>query len=404
MNIDFGNPYLTRLRQLFFRVWRPSVLILTLAAVVYLLYFRRLALLLPGYSAVELNSYFMSSSWHLISANPVNAPYFVPLWLFTAVAHHGLLATRAVAACFGTLAVVAFFIIIRPWYSFRIASLGTLLFATSAGFLHITRLGTPYVLQMGLLALFLCVLWYRRDRSHRTLITYVLVVVSGLLWYIPGLLWFEVLGAILLWPILLRQLQRAPKVHLANWALLLLVVLAPLIRAVVGNPHLLLTATGLPSSLNALPDVAANFYHAVLSIGIRGNGNPLLGVGHLPLLNAAELILGAVGAYAYLYRERSLRTVFLVGALAISLILMSFNPNTGFAALVPLLYFFIVHGLDHLLGRWFTVFPRNPIARITGVAVACCLLFFSIFYQVRAYFIAWPHTTATKQTFNLSKP
>jgi hypothetical protein len=141
-----------------------------------------------------------------------------------------------------------------------------------------------------------------------------------------------------------------------------------------------------------------------MSIGVRSDGNPLLWVGHLPLLTAVELAFGAIGIYCYLQRRRSLRALFLAGSILTSLVLISLGGNVGFACLVPLLYLLIVEGLDHLLDQWLTVFPRNPIARFTGVVVICIMLFFAVLYQVRAYFVAWPHSTATTQVFRLQQP
>ncbi len=404
MNTEMGKTVWVASQRWFFRLWRPAVLLLTLAAVVYLLYFRRLGILLPGYATPEINTYLQASNWHNIAVNPINAPYSVVLWLIAAVLHHNLVATRLIAAGFGILAVVAFFAVIRPWYSFRIASLGTLLFATSAGFLHMARLGTPQILQMSVLALLFGVLWYRRSREHRILIGYCLAVLCALLWYIPGMIWFEVLGLCFLWRTVAGQLQRMPKKHVLAWAGLFAVTLVPLGLATARKPELLLAAAGLPHNLDALSHLATNFAHAVLSIGIYSSSGPLIWLGHMPLLNAAERVLMALGLYVYLFQQRSRSGFFLLGATLLSLGLISCGATVGFATLVPLLYLFVVHGLDYLLKLWFTVFPRNPIARYSGVAIICVLLCFSILYQTRAYFIAWPHNTGTRETFSHTIP
>jgi len=398
--MNIGNPLPQSVQRLFFRAWRPSVLVLTLALIAYLLYFRHLGTLLPGYSAPELHAYLSSANWHAIAANPLNAPFTIPVWALTAVAHHHLLMTRIVAACYGILAVLAFFFIIRPWYSFRIASLGAILFATSAGFLHAARLGTPQILQMGVLALLAAAIWYKRSH-HRSIVSYAVLGVCALLWYVPGMVWFELLGCVLIWPSLWGQIRRTAALNLAGCAALFVAVLTPLILASLHKPQLWLAVAGLPHNLDALSHTGVNLLHNAAAIGIHGKGNPLSWVGHAPLLDAAERVLLALGAYAYLYRERSLRAFFTATAAVISLVLISFGNGVGFACLVPLLYLFIVHGLDHLLGRWFAVFPRNPIARLTGVTVICILLLFSILYQVRVYFVAWPHNAATRQTFHL---
>jgi len=390
--------------KFYFRAWRPAVLVLALALITYLLYFHRLGTLLPGYSSAEVAAYHNAASWHNIANNPINAPYSCLVWLLTAFTHHGLLMTRVVAAGFGVLAVLAFFTIIRPWYSFRTVFLATLLFATSSGFLHAARFGSYQILQMGVLAFVATVVWYRRRQVHPLLAGYSVAASFALLSYIPGMIWFELFGAILLWPSLRRKLQEESKLHMLGWGALFVVLVAPLIIACLRDLHVLLVMAGLPQQLSALSHVAGNLFSSIMSIGVRSNGNPVWWIGHIPLLNAAELVLGIIGTYFYLHHQRSIRATFLAGSTIISLVLISFGGTVSFAMLVPLLYLFIAHGLDHLLGQWLTVFPRNPIARGTGVVIICIMLFFSTLYQVRAYFVAWPHNATTRQAFYLQQP
>lgn len=388
--------------KFYFRAWRPVLLVFSLALITYLLYFHRLGTLLPGYSSAEVAAYHTAASWHNIANDPVNAPYSCLVWLLITL-HHGQLATRAVAAGFGVLAVLAFYIIIRPWYQFRTVFLATLLFATSAGLLHAARYGSYNVLQMGVLAFVATVVWYRRRLVHPLIAGYAVAASFALLSYIPGMVWFELFGAILLWPSLRRKLQEETKLHLIGWGALFIVLISPLIIAISQDTSILLALAGLPEHLSALSHFASNAFGSIMSIGVRSNGDPLFWVGHLSLLNAVELALGIIGVYFYLYQQRSIRAMFLTGAALISLLLISFGGAVGFAILVPLLYLFIAHGLDHLLGQWLTVFPRNPIARSTGVAIICIMLFFSMLYQVRVYFVAWPHNLAARQAFHLTQ-
>ncbi|HSX30639.1 MAG TPA: hypothetical protein VLE99_01865 [Candidatus Saccharimonadales bacterium] len=391
---------MNKLKRLYFRMWRPAVLVLSLTLVTYLLYFHRLGSLLPGYSSAELNTYSQASSWHTIAANPVNAPYKVVVWLLAIITHHGIILSRATAACFGVLAVLTFWAIIRPWYPFRVAFLGSLLFATSAGLLHSARLGTGQILQMGVLAFVGAVMWYRRRHDHRVYIGYGVAGLFALLCYIPGMVWFELFGVAILWGGLYRQLRQMPTAHIVGWSATFLGLLLPLVLGSIQSTHLLVVVSGLPPSVSAISHIGSNLLNAVLSIGVRSNADPSQWVGHAPLLVTAELMLGALGAYMYLYRQRSVRAIFLGGSVAISLTLISLGGSVGFATLVPLLYLFIVHGLDYFMEQWATVFPRNPIAKFTGMTVIITLLLFSVLYQVRAYFVAWPHAEATTQTFH----
>lgn len=388
------------LKNLYFRTWRPAVLVLSLVLLAYILYFHRLGSLLPGYNQSEIETLQGASNWHAIASNPVDAPYKVLVWFLTAILHHGVLMTRAVSALFGTLAVLVFFAVIKPWFSFRTAFLATILFATSAGFLHVARLGTPYVLQLGLVAFLGAILWYRRRQNHRAAIGYLVVLLCALLWYVPGMIWFELLGFALLQQGIRRQFRQLSAVHVAGYSLLFLATLAPLLAAGAHQSHILLAAAGLPATSHELTHFGSNFLHGLLSIGVRSAGDPLLWVGHAPLLNIVELVLMLLGVYYYLFNERSVRTTFLVGSLGISLVLAGFSANVGFTVLVPVLYLLVASGLNQLLEQWLTVFPRNPFAKSIGVGLVCIMLSFSVLYQVRSYFVAWPHSTIVRANFS----
>lgn len=394
---------MNKIADFYNRSWRGVVLVLCLAAVAFVLYFHRLGELLPGYANVEVSTLHTASDWHHTTDNPLNAPYTICVWLLTAVHHSSILATRLVAACFAGLAGLIFFAILRMRAHFYMALLGTILFVTSSGLMHYGRLGSPQILQASVLTLIAAVLYYRRLQSHRVLASYGFIVLLATLWYVPGMFWFEAFGVVLLYRSILRQIGLAAVKHKIGWLLTGAVILAPLALAYAKHPTLAETALGLPHDLGSLTHVASNLWNAVLSIGIRSTGNPLYTVGHVPLLDVVELALGAIGLYVHVRHERSDSSIFLVGAVILSLVLISLGGEVGYASLVPLLYLLIGRGINHLLGRWFTVFPRNPIARTAGVVVVCTMLFCSVLYQVRTYFVAWPHTTPTKQIF-VNKP
>jgi hypothetical protein len=388
--------------RFFFQAWRPTLAVLALALITYVLYFHNIRHLLPGYAGAELQTYHSAANWHTIWHDPINLPYKALIWLAVALGHHSILITRIVAASFGVIGVLVFFLIARQWYGFRTAFLGTVLFASSAGFLHLARLGSPQILQLSILAILGLLLWYLR--AKRPLAGYVLVVLCALLWYVPGMIWFEFFGLVLLRAGVIRRLKQADTRHQAAWVVLFLALIAPLVIASIHNSQVALQAIGLPTDLGTLKHAASNLADTLLGIGVYGHADALVRVGHTPLLNAIELILAAAGVYYYAWRDRSLRMVFLAGASIISLVLIALGGLVTYAVLLPLLYLFVACGLNHLLGQWLAVFPRNPVARAAGIAVICTMLFFSVLYQTRSYFVAWPHNGATRQTFSHQQP
>lgn len=380
--------------------WRPVLLVLTLAALSYLLYFHRLDSLLPGYAPAEAAAYHSAASWHTIVNNPVNAPYKLLVWGIAMAGQHQLLATRIAAAIWGLAAVIVFFCITRAWYGFRTAFFGTVLFATSAGFLHLARLGTPQILQMGVLMLIGAVIWHRRSARWHPYLTYLIVLTFGMLLYVPGMAWLELIVAAAIFPGIRRHWLRSGAVHRIIWVAGGLLLTTPLLLATVRQPHLALQVLGLPTDVHSLTGAPQRLIETVLALGVRSSGSALQWVGHSPLLDALELILGALGVYYYAYHDRSRRSLLLAGAI-IGTVLIALQGGVGFASIVPLAYLLITGGLDHFLREWLTVFPRNPIARGVGLGVICIMLFFSVLYQTRSYFVAWPHNTRTRQAFRL---
>jgi hypothetical protein len=66
---------------------------------------------------------------------------------------------------------------------------------------------------------------------------------------------------------------------------------------------------------------------------------------------------------------------------------------------VPLLYIFAATGIAYLLHEWLRVFPLNPVARKLGIGLVVVAVAVSCSYNLRAYYVAWPHNAATQTAF-----
>lgn len=386
------------------RLSRLTLLLSGLAIIAYMLYFHQLGSLVPGYNAAELKAFQAASDWHLLLQDPVNIFYKAPLWLLTAILHHGLLMTRVVAAIFGIGMVLLFFTVAKLRFSYWLALLATFLFATCSGFLHTARLGTPQVLQMGILAFMAALLWYRARTTHRYVAGYLVVALTALLWYVPGMLWLELCAVIILWPSIKLRLTQTPSSHLTGWALIFVAIIAPLIAASILRPHVALEALGLPIHWPSILQYGHNLLNAILSLGFRSSGEPNFWVGHAPLLNVIEVILVCIGLYERIVIQRNFRSMFAICSVLIGLLLIAFGGPMSYAVVVPLLYLFVIEGVSQLLKQWFAVFPRNPIAKGFGLALVLVMLAFSVTYHIRSYFVAWPHNEATQQSFRIKAP
>lgn len=117
------------------------------------------------------------------------------------------------------------------------------------------------------------------------------------------------------------------------------------------------------------------------------------------MLDSFSLVMGILGVFV-LWRYRLLdrvRAVFVIILFAMLLTIFSGWPTLLIA--LPMVFVVISTGIALFLQQWFTVFPRNPLARVTGVMIVSFVVLLACTYNMRHYFIAWPRTPDTKAVF-----
>lgn len=386
------------------RYWRLLLVGVFVALLAYVFLFRGLNTLTGSlYSQTEIQSQQQSASLTTIYHNPVNAPYKALVWLGLKLGHHSILVTRVAAASLAVGVAVLFYWVALHWYSKRVALMATVLFVSSSGFLHIGRYGTGLILQMATLALISCVFLYRRTK-HEYIMAYLLLAVLAAILYIPGMVWFELIGLYIMRKRILQLFRKMGRVHTGLIWGLGIVLLAPLLWVSAHNTSILREIAGLPASIPSLKQLAENTLHLVSSVGYRGYWPTEFWLYGAPLLNIGEVILFITG-FVLLLKKPILRgNYFLLGALVVSTVLILLGGSATIAMLTPLAYLTIAGGLFYLLDQWLSIFPRNPIARFTGIALIGVLGFFSVLYHIGAYYTAWPNAPETKAVYTVVQP
>jgi len=387
------------IRRFLVHGWQPVLLgIIAFCAVSSLLFFR-LEALVPNFAAPELAARESSSSIKQIVDDPSNAPHKLGQLTLQSLGLEGPLAMRAISAAFGVLAVYLFFLVMQSWFTTRIAMLGSLLFATSSWFLHVARLATPDILQMGILALLVCGIWLRfsQKRSSAIVITGMVVAVSI---YVPGFIWFITGFGIWKRRVIIYELRRAPAKLVIPTSLASLVLAAPLVIVSVRNPQFIKTLIGLPEAFIGWEAMARNFIAIPIQLFARGPDNPVLWLGRLPILDIFSAAMFVLGAYYVWVRRRLDRSKLLLGIFIGGSLLISLGGSVNLTMLLPFIYIIVTFGLVLMLQQWFVVFPRNPLARNLGVTLLSVVVLLSALYNLNHYFIAWPNAPQTKATFN----
>lgn len=386
------------------RYWRLAVAGLVVILFAYVFLFRGLNTLTSGlYSQTELVSQQQSASLSAIHQNPVNAPYKLLVWAGLSLGHHSILVTRVAAALLASCMGLLFYWVALHWYSRRIALISTVLFMSSSGFLHIGRYGTGLVLQMAILVLISCIFFYQQARRE-TLAAYVLVPIFAACMYIPGIAWFALMGLLVMRKRLVRMFKKMGRLHASLVWVLGGILLIPLVWSSAHNPAILRDILGLPATMPMPSQLLDNAVHLVSSVVYRGYWPNEYWLYGAPLLNASEAILFIAGLLVLVQKPILRGNYFLLGALLLATVLIILGGTATIALIVPLIYLTITGGIFYVLEQWLTVFPRNPIARATGITFMGLVVVFSVLYHVNAYFTAWPHAVEMKATYSVAQP
>lgn len=390
------------LREYFMDNWRRCIACFSLVVILAAALIWQLNSLVPGYSSEEVATYNNSLSLRAILDNPLNAPFLVAVRALIFVHPNSYLAVRVVAAVVGAVTLVVFALLLRRWHGSRTAIIGTMMFGLSAWFLHTARLGTPDVLLFGVFVLAACGSWLKQTNSWLALLACFLGTAALL--YVPGMIWFVILGVIWQW----KAVDKMFKNHLlvvTFGTLLLLGALAPLGWALYQHHDLIRPFLGVPDSWPTPWSMIKNFLAAPFHLFVRNAGTPATWLGTAAIFDVFSLAMFALGAYLYLRNLKLARTpIFLFIFLFAWAMITIGSPAITFTVIMPFLYIVVAGGVHYLLKQWLIVFPRNPIARGIGWTLLSFVVALSCLYQVTHYFIGWPQTTATHETFTAQKP
>jgi hypothetical protein len=280
--------------------------------------------------------------------------------------------------------------------------MSSLLLLTSAWFLHFARLGTPeimYGLSIGLIWVGIRLKSVRAPRIRTILASLVLI---GLSLYVPGLVCLVV--PLLVWQrqLVWYEIKKAPRLVVLLVCLGAVVGLAPLLYGLISQPSLIRQWLYLPNQLN-LGQFWSNAWHLPLWLVLQGPNLPARWLGDLPLFDIFTMVALGLGVYVLTAYRKLDRVRFMMGVVVLALILAVLNGWIALFVALPVVYMVIAAGVALLLQQWFTVFPRNPLARLIGVLMVSLLVVLSAYYNTRHYFVAWPKNSQTEQVFGILK-
>lgn len=398
-----GKTIWGKLRLAAVYAWRPAILASFLGTLLYFLLWFKLGGLTGGLSPSEATAQqhlaVQDISFKSILNNPLYLPYSLILYVLQVIGLHGPMALRGVSAVIATASAISFYLLIRRWHTPRLAVFGTLLFTTSSWFLHLGRYADTDILYVGIIAVLLAGVWLQQSKYRRIMLGFVLIA-STLYIYVPGMIWFIALTGIWQSRRLIREMR-----HLRWWFNVLVAVggialLFPLGWSIAHDPSLIKPFLGLPETLPAIGQLLQSIIDIPTHIFVRGPNDPAKWLPGTPYLDIFSGMMLIIGMYWSIYKIRLDRIRMTYGVLAAGAILVALGGPVSIALLLPGLYLLITAGMTFMLQQWFTVFPRNPIARTIGTSLLSLAVLVTVFYHINHYFIAWPNTPAVRETFS----
>lgn len=330
-----------------------------------------------------------------------------PLFLPERVLQAGLVFTnhdkvtylRLVSVAFAAVALVLMYWLLTRWHTQRVAMLSVIMFGTSSWFLHQARWAEPSVMYLSVIpAMLIGVILLKKKRYDR--LWPLTIFVLALLLYLPGLWALITLFAIFNFAKIRKTFQYLPTPYRIISAFTFLATLAPLAYSFWLRPWQITSWIGIPDTGLDVLAVLRNMYEIPKQLFVSGPSDPLLWLAGTPILDAATVVLAAIGLYSYQKGIHPLRFRALLGLSLISFLLISLGGLVSLSLLIPLIYIFVANGLALLLQQWFTVFPRNPLARSIGIAAVSVVVLAACSYQLTRYYIAWPSAEATYNAFH----
>ena len=373
-----------------------------LLALAYIALLFGLPLLAPnGLSESE-----MASAAHSYDLQPdsvlkgdiVNLPYRALQKLSIMLFGLNVYSVKLPSIVIGLILGLLLILLLNRWFKTNVALLASILAILSASFLFLAGSGTPLIMLVFWPTLLLW-LGSKIQGVTKPKPLYCFVFAFALLASIftPHLIYlaaFIVLFA-LLHPHLRFTIKTLPTVPLILTLFIILMGLAALVVAAFVNPAIipeLLLAPGL-----TFGGFIENVKVAFLPLF---SWNTTLESQFLsPFVGLASIALAAIGLLSTTKGFFASRNSIASCLIVFTIFLAGLNPESAILILLPL-SILIAHGLRYILDKWYTLFPDNPYARISGVLPIGAFMGIMIYGGITHFLYGYRYVPMVADEFN----
>ncbi len=312
------------------------------------------------------------------------------------------LGVRLPSLSLATMSALLFLILLKRWLPGNIAVVMSILVATSSWFLSIGRIGTPEIMIIfwSVLLLLLATLISQESKYAHAWKAFALFAV-GLSLYSPYIvyLFLAIFIASTTQPHIRYVIRSIETFSVTTALFLVAIILVPLGFHIVREPSALLDLLALPM---AIPG-PFEFLQNLLSAG-SALVNPFkntIAQSPLPLIGIPTTILAMIGMVQLVKDWHAVRshTLLLWLAILTPILALGGAGQSLTILFVPIMLLTAI-GIQSLFKYWYTIFPRNPYARVFGLVPLSILVLSMINFNYQRYFVATPYTPQSAALYN----
>ncbi len=354
-----------------------------------------------GFSHSEATYHESSSSISNIIKDSIYLPHKLVVWSFNYIGWKGPEPMRLVSIIYGAIFTICFYFLARGLFGKTVAILSTAIFSLTPLFIIASRQSTPDILLFAPVAIMAIYNWLIRTEKHKNLGWILLLVVFAIFMYVPGLIWWLAIGAVIC-----RRKLSAVMTEVPSWVIVLgfwlfSIILIPAIISIIKDWHIFKEFALIPVHFGSVLEVLKHIAWMFGALIIKTPYHDQLIVGRAPLLDIIQIALVAFGGFAMFVAARS-KAAILVAAVLFSVLAAGINNNLRLLALgLPAIGIFMAAGLRYLYIEWRGIFPRNPIPKTLALILMIIVVSVQSVYGLSYGLIAWPQAPATKHDYVL---
>jgi hypothetical protein len=315
-----------------------------------------------GLTDAEMNSAVASNQISLTAphtADIVNLPYHLAQKVSISLLGLTPLAIKLPSILLAFVTGVTLAFMLSHWFSRNVAVLASLLACTSVPFITMGRTGAPW--KFAALASAILLLY-----TPLGIYPFVALTISGLLH-----------------PHIRHQIKRTKPWQIAVFALLSIILLAPLVVAAIVHPAVLLAITGVDSFITSFGALQASV--ASLAKTFFSFSQSYIGVGIAPYFTFTIAALMLLGLFRVIKDHYAARSYMLLIWSGIAMAIIVLIPSQTHLIFAPAILFLAI-GVETLIREWYRLFPRNPYARIGALIPLSIIVIGTITVDVSRYF------------------